>query len=153
MRRVAIERRTRVGAAARRRIREGGPTSTHRQALSVEGYRELSRLKFESQAWRCAWCTLVKPLNLDHAVNRSQGAPDCWGVTLGLCGGPGGCHDRKIEPFASGRRLVTIPVGGVGLIDLLLVAGPSKHDYVILQRKVIGRAPTTEERAILEALR
>jgi len=136
-----------MGAASRRRIQAGGPTSTHRSSLSLAGLDTLRQMKGESQAWRCGWCIEVTPLQLEHAVNRSQGGGDTWDNTWMCCPD---CHRLKDRPFEAGR-LLTIPLGN-GLIDLLWVVGPNKYNYEIVRRKVVGRAPTPEERVILEAL-
>lgn len=136
-----------VGAAARARIQAGGPTSKRRGALSVAGLKTLRELVFARENWRCGWCCSFEALELEHALNRSsRGSGDTWSETWGSCHG---CNQLKLRDFGHGRLLVE-PLGG-GLFSGRFVIG-SKRDYRVLQERVFGRAPTDEERAVLEGL-
>lgn len=131
---------------ARERIRAGGPTSIHRDALSVAGLVVLREMVFARENWRCGWCCSFTELQLEHAVNRSQRGGDLWANCWAVCPTT---HKLKDRPYERGRLL--IEPWGDGRFTGLYVIG-TKAAYRVLQERVFGRLATDEERAILERL-
>lgn len=128
------------------RLRAGGPTSLHRDALSLAGLAVLRELVFARENWRCGWCCSFAPLQLEHAVERSAGGADTWSNTWGVC--PNG-HLLKTASYTTGRLLVE-PLGD-GRFHIEFVRGTKRVHHVVFER-VIGRAPTAEEQTVLDQL-
>lgn len=116
-------RRRRVGARAQARIRQGGPTSVHRPALSRAAYQALRAHVFARQGHRCFVCRRARRLDLHHVVKRSLGGADHPDNTVGLCRD---CHAATDRPFAA-ERLVIVASGGERF-DYRFVRKPSKWE-------------------------
>lgn len=145
---------TRLGAAARRRILAGGPTSRHRDALSREGYERLRSMIVDGRAGlRCENCRLADITGeLEHAIPRSKGGADSWKTCWCPCPS---CRNAKIAVFSSGRLLVD-PFGD-GRFRFRLVVARSKADfsrgnYELLYDRIGGRVATKDERDMLSTL-
>lgn len=104
-----IRRRRRVGERARARIRAGGPSSVHRQALPRALWRALVARCTKREGGRCWWCGLPPTgargprLDPHHVVKRSLGGPDTDGNVVMLCRP---CHDATDAPYSSGKLVI-----------------------------------------------
>ena len=76
MRRRSLRARVGVGAAARRRIRDGGPRATGRPAVTLEEWAAIRRVVFRRARWRCQACGRWGALEVHHVVKRAQGGSD-----------------------------------------------------------------------------
>jgi hypothetical protein len=74
MLRRSLRTRGRVGAAARRRIQQGGPRATGRPAASLEEWAVIRRIVFRRARWRCQACGRGGAVEVHHVVKRAQGA-------------------------------------------------------------------------------
>ena len=118
-------RRVRVGRRAQARIRAGGPTSTHRPALSRAAWQALRAYVFAREGWRCFVCRRKRPLDPHHLVKRSQGGSDSVSNVVSLCRP---CHLATDRPMERGRLVVT------ALVD-------EKFSYrIITKRSGIGHS-------------
>lgn len=108
----AARAKVRVGAAARRRIRAGGPLAKGRPAASAKEWDAIKRQVFGRDDWRCRFCRSVGEITIHHCTKRSQGGSDFdLDQLVTLCGGyPGSCHDRTDWEWERGR-LVIRPLG------------------------------------------
>ena len=109
MLRRPLRARVRVGAAARLRIRDGGPRATGRPAATLEEWAAIRRVVFRRARWRCQACGRWGALEVHHVVKRSQGGSDFdLDRLVALCPP---CHAQTDAPYARGRLVVT-PLGG-----------------------------------------
>src|SRR5713101_3060008 len=108
MLRRSLRARVRVGAAARRRIRDGGPRATGRPAATHEEWATIRRVVFRRARWRCQACGRWGALEVHHVVKRAQGGSDfdLDGLVV-LCPT---CHAQTDALYARGR-LVISPLG------------------------------------------
>jgi 5-methylcytosine-specific restriction endonuclease McrA len=98
----------RVGAAARRRIRDGGPRATGRLAATLEEWAAIRRLVFRRARWRCQACGRWGALEVHHVVKRAQGGSDFdLDHLVALCPP---CHAQTDASYARGRLVIT-PLG------------------------------------------
>src|SRR5216684_3304188 len=108
MLRRSLRTRVPVGAAARRRIQDGGPRATGRHAASVEEWAVIRRLVFRRARWRCQACGRGGALEVHHVVKRAQGGSDFdVDLLVALCPP---CHAQTDAPYARGRLVIT-PLG------------------------------------------
>ena len=122
MRRRSLRASGRVGAAARRRIQDGGPRATGRPAASLEEWAAIRRLVFRRARWRCQACGRGGALEVHHVVKRAQGGSDFdLDRLVALCPP---CHARTDAPYARGR-LVIIPLGA-GHFAIEVIRGADK---------------------------
>src|SRR5262245_24871251 len=110
-----MNRRRRVGAAAQRRIRAGGPRALGRPAASTTEWAAIRAFVLQRAAWRCQACGLRTRLDVHHVVKRAQGGSDFDPDNLvALCRV---CHDQTDAPFMKGRLVVMAMGGGVFSFD------------------------------------
>ena len=95
--------RRRVGAKARARIRAGGPTSTHRKALSRAAYADIRAYVLLREGHRCLACRKAGRLEVHHVIKRSQGGADTPDGLVALCPA---CHRRTDAPYDRGRLMI-----------------------------------------------
>ena len=113
-------RRGRMGQAARRRIRDGGPRAKGRQAASRTQWTAICEYVKARAGWRCQACSLRTRLDVHHVVKRAQGGPDLDPDNLvALCRA---CHDQTDAPFIKGRLIVLAMGGGVFSFDRIYAA-------------------------------
>jgi len=118
----SLRARVRVGAAARRRIQDGGPRATGRLAATIEEWAAIRRLIFRRAHWRCQACGRWGALEVHHVVKRAQGGSDFdLDRLVALCPP---CHTQTDAPYARGR-LVISPLGG-GRFTCAIARGPDK---------------------------
>jgi len=111
-----------VGAAARRRMQDGGPRATGRPAASVEEWAAIRRVVFRRASWRCQACGRWGALEVHHIVKRAQGGSDFdLGRLVALCPP---CHAQTDAPHASGRLVIT-PLGD-GRFTVAIARGRDK---------------------------
>ncbi len=104
----SLRARVRVGAAARRRIQDGGPRATGRPAATFEEWAAIRQLVFRRARWRCQGCSRWGALEVHHVVKRAQGGSDFdLDRLVALCPP---CHAQTDAPYARGR-LVISPLG------------------------------------------
>ena len=109
MLRRSLRARVRVGAAARRRIQDGGPRATGRPAASLEEWAVIRRVVFRRARWRCQACGRGGGLEVHHVVKRAQGGSDFdLDRLVALCSP---CHAQTDAPYARCRLVIT-PLGG-----------------------------------------
>lgn len=141
-----IRRRVRVGARAARRIRAGGPTSVHRQALESSAWRALVAYCRARERGRCFHCRDPRCLPLDphHVVKRSAGGDDSVDniVTLGRP-----CHDWTDAPYSGRRGRLVIRALGRERFVAAVVQAPSKWAGIEKAQELLAMA----ERALVEA--
>lgn len=109
MKRSPLRRgKTRVGAAARRRVRAGGVLAKGRQSLTLALWRDLVAQAIRLDRGRCAnpRCRKKSRLEPHHVIKRSAGGPDAIHNVLSLCHA---CHRRTDLPL--GERLVVFSLG------------------------------------------
>jgi HNH endonuclease len=144
-------RGVRVGAAARRRIRDGGPIAKGRPALSRAGYEQLRTMLVHGRAnQRCERCGSPKITGeLEHCVDRGDGGADSWENCWVPCPA---CRDQKVAPFRDGRLMVE-GVGG-GRFKFQTWMGDDKRSaYALGEPTYGGRWATPEEAEVLATLR
>ena len=122
MRRRSLRTRVPVGAAARRRIQDGGPRATGRPAASLEEWAVIRRLVFRRTRWRCQACGRGGALEIHHVVKRAQGGSDFDRDRLVALCPP--CHAQTDAPYARGRLVVT-PLGA-GRFTIEVTRGANK---------------------------
>lgn len=148
-----MQRRVRIGAASRRRIREGGALAKGRRSLSREGYQTLRQMIITGRAENRDEATLERlpfdVLTLDHVILRSATGADSWD----------NCYAASIstqrwrqEAYSGPRGRLLAEGHGDGTFTLRIARG-SKQEPVFERTWTIGRPPTDEERERLEALR
>src|SRR5436309_1467465 len=99
-----IRRRVRIGVAARRWIRAGGPRAGGRPAASVAEWAAIRAAVLARAGWVCEACGVRGRLDVHHVQKRSQGGSDFdQDQLVGLCRG---CHEQTDAAFDRGR-LVT----------------------------------------------
>lgn len=98
-----------VGAAARRRIKAGGPLAKGRPSLPLAGWNALKASVFHRAGWRCENCKRRTRLAAHHIVKRSQGGEDTAENLAALCSI---CHDRTDRPHGKGRLTILRCVDG-----------------------------------------
>ncbi len=108
MLRRTLRSRARVGAAARRRIQDGGPRATGRPAATLEEWAAIRRVVFRRARWRCQACGRWGALEVHHVVKRAQGGSDFDLDRLVAFCPP--CHAQTDAPYARGRLVIT-PLG------------------------------------------
>src|SRR6266478_4114358 len=122
MRRRSLGTTGRVGAAARRRIKNGGPRATGRPAASLEEWAVTRRLVFRRARWRCQACGRWGTLEVHHVLKRAQGGSDFdLDRLVALCPP---CHAQTDAPYARGRLVIT-PLGQ-GQFTFTVVRGADK---------------------------
>ena len=122
MRRRSLGTTGRVGAAARRRIKNGGPRATGRPAASLEEWAVTRRLVFRRARWRCQACGRWGGLEVHHVIKRSQGGSDFdLDRLVALCPP---CHAQTDAPYARGRLVIT--ARGQGRFTCEIIRGPDK---------------------------
>ena len=120
MPRRSLRTRVRIGAAARRRIQDGGPRATGRPAASLEAWAAIRRMVLRRARWRCQACGRGGALEVHHVIKRSQGGSDfALDDLVALCPG---CHARTDAPYPVGRLVIT-PLGhGRFTVDVIRAA-------------------------------
>ena len=98
-----MNRNVRLGTAARRRIKAGGPISKGRPSLPLAEWDALKAHVFKRAGWRCAYCKRRRSLDPNHLVKRSRGGTDTVENIVPLCRS---CHDRTDWPYSRGRLIV-----------------------------------------------
>jgi len=122
MLRRSLRARVRVGAAARRRIQDGGPRATGRPAATLEEWAVICRMVFRRARWRCQACGRWGALEVHHVVKRAQGGSDFdLDRLVALCPP---CHAQTDAPYARGR-LVISPLGE-GYFTFEVIQGADK---------------------------
>lgn len=118
-----LSSRIRVGRAARRRIRAGGPLAVGRPSASLEAWKEIRAEILARARWRCQACRLpTYRLEVHHIQKRAQGGSDFdRNRLIALCRP---CHAQTDAAFAQGRLVIT-PLGA-GLFRCAVVQGRSK---------------------------
>jgi HNH endonuclease len=112
-----VIRRVRMGQAARRRIRAGGPRAKGRPAASTKEWTAIGELVKARAGWRCQACGLRTRLDVHHVVKRAQGGSDFeLDRLVALCRL---CHDQTDAPFSKGRLVVKALGGGLFAFDLV----------------------------------
>jgi HNH endonuclease len=102
-------RRVRLGAAARRRIRVGGPRARGRPAATVAEWAQIRAAVLARAGWACEACGVRGRLDVHHVQKRSQGGSDFdLDRLIALCRT---CHGQTDAPFDRGRLLIQ-PLGG-----------------------------------------
>src|SRR3990167_802340 len=107
----SLRRRVPVGAAARRRIKAGGPRSKRKGALSWDAYKEECLAALRRQHNLCLACGVFLPTlqvadaTFHHVVKRratatSPGGSDDRKNLVALCVRP--CHARTEAPYSKG---------------------------------------------------
>src|SRR5258707_14258775 len=122
MLRQSLRTSGRVGAAARRRIRGGGPRATGRPAASFEEWAAIRRVVFRRARWQCQACGRWGALEVHHIIKRAQGGSDFdLDRLVALCPP---CHAQTDAPYARGRLVIT-PLGD-GQFTFTVVRGTDK---------------------------
>ncbi len=112
----------RVGAAARRRIQDGGPRAIGRPAATLEQRATIRRVVFRRAGWRCQACGCGGALEVHHVIKRAQGGSDFdLDRLVALCPL---CHAQTDAPYARGRLVIT-PVGA-GRFTVEVTRGANK---------------------------
>ena len=143
MLRRSLRARVRIGAAARRRIQDGGPRATGRPAATLEEWAAIRRVVFRRARWRCQACGRGGALEVHHVVKRAQGGSDFdLDRLVALCPP---CHARTDAPYARGR-LVVMPSGS-GRFILELWEGTGKETRRVVERWESPWFPSTLEPA------
>jgi len=105
MLRRSLRTSVRVGAAARRRIQDGGPRATGRPAASQEEWTAIRRVVFRRARWRCQACGRGGALEVHHVVKRAQGGSDFdLDRLVALCRP---CHMQTDAPYLRGWLVIT----------------------------------------------
>ncbi len=105
MLRRSLRTRVRVGAAARRRTRDGGPRATGRPAASLEEWAVIRRVVFRRARWRCQACGRWGALEVHHVLKRAQRGSDFdLDRLVALCPP---CHAETDTPYVRGRLVIT----------------------------------------------
>ena len=106
-----IRRRVRIGVAARRWIRAGGPRAGGRPAASVAEWAAIRAAVLARAGWVCEACGVRGRLDVHHVQKRSQGGSDFdQDQLVGLCRG---CHEQTDAAFDRGRLVTSrSAVGG-----------------------------------------
>jgi len=105
MLRRSLRMSVRVGTAARRRIRSGGPRATGRAAASLEEWAAIRGVVVRRARWRCQACGRGGALEVHHVVKRAQGGSDFdLDRLVALCPP---CHARTDAPYVRGRLVIT----------------------------------------------
>jgi 5-methylcytosine-specific restriction endonuclease McrA len=100
-----LRTRVRVGQAARRRIRAGGPLGLGRPSADVEAWREIRAQVLARAEWCCQACRVRTRLEVHHVVKRAQGGSDFdLDRLVALCPA---CHAQTDAPYVRGRLVVT----------------------------------------------
>ena len=114
-----------VGAAARRRIAEGGPLAKHRPALSLDAWENLKRHLAAASDGACERCRRrTGRFDPEHAVERSKGGADTLDNVWHACAT---CHALKSNPYTYGRLLVT-PLGDQRFDFRTVIGTKQKHE-------------------------
>ena len=143
MLRRSLRARVRIGAAARRRIQDGGPRATGRPAATLEEWAAIRRVVFRRARWRCQACGRGGALEVHHVVKRAQGGSDFdLDRLVALCPP---CHAQTDAPYARGR-LVVMPSGS-GRFILELWEGTGKETRQVVERWESPWFPSTMEPA------
>jgi len=143
MLRRSLRARVRIGAAARRRIQDGGPRATGRPAATLEEWAAIRRVVFRRARWRCQACGRGGALEVHHVVKRAQGGSDFdLDRLVALCPP---CHAQTDAPYARGR-LVVMPSGS-GRFILELWEGTGKETCQVVERWESPWFPSTMEPA------
>ena len=122
MLRRSLRTSVRVGAAARRRIRRGGPRATGRPAATLEEWAAIRRVVFRRARWRCQACGRGGALEVHHVVKRAQGGSDFdLDRPVALCRP---CHRQTDAPYLRGRLVITLL--GQGRFTFEVVRGTDK---------------------------
>ena len=150
MLRRSLRTRVRVGAAARRRIQDGGPRATGRPAASLEEWAVIRRVVFRRARWRCQACGRGGALEVPHVVKRARG--------LGLRPRPGGgalsgppCHAQTDAPYVRGRLVIT-PFGG-GRFTVEVIRGADKWGDGLFAYRAVEEAAAALETIVADYAR
>jgi hypothetical protein len=116
MLRRSFRTRVPVGAAARRRIQDGGPRATGRPAASLEEWAAIRRVVLRRSRWRCQACGRGGALEVHHVVKRAQGGSDFELDRLAaLCPR---CHAQTDASYVRGRLVISSLGGGRFTIEV-----------------------------------
>jgi 5-methylcytosine-specific restriction endonuclease McrA len=123
MRRSSVLRtRVRVGQAARRRIRAGGPLALGRPSADVKAWREIRAKVLARAQWRCQACRVQTRLEVHHVVKCAQGGTDFdLDRLVALCRP---CHAQTDAPYVRGRLVITPE--GQGRFTFTVLRGTDK---------------------------
>jgi 5-methylcytosine-specific restriction endonuclease McrA len=117
-----LRTRVRVGQAARRRIRAGGPLAIGRPSATLEAWHEIRAQVLARAQWRCQACRVRTRLEVHHVVKRAQGGSDFdLDRLVALCPA---CHAQTDAPYGRGRLVIT-PLGQ-GQFTFTVVRGADK---------------------------
>jgi hypothetical protein len=115
MLRGALRTSVRVGAAARRRIQDGGPRATGRPAASLEEWTAIRRVVFRRSVAAGA------PSRFTTSSSAPRGARTSISTLVALCPS---YHAQTDTPYAHGRLIIT-PLGN-GRFTVAITQGADK---------------------------
>ncbi len=119
MRRGSMKGRRPMGAAARRRLRRGGPRATGRAAATLAEWAGIRETVFARAHWSCQACGGRGRLDVHHVTKRAQGGSDFdFDQLVTLCRP---CHEWTDAAYVRGRLVVT--PRGAGRFAFALVCG------------------------------
>lgn len=119
--------RVRIGAAARRRIADGGPLSTHRPAVSLQAWENLKQQLLSASDGACERCgARGQRLDPEHAIERSKGGADTPDNIWIACATD---HALKSNPYKYGRLLV-VPLGDQRFDFKTVIGTKQRHDII-----------------------
>lgn len=131
LRRTPMARgKTRVGAAAKRRIRAGGPLSKGRASLGLTAWRVLVEKLTERAEGRCEnpVCRRRGSLDPHHVIKRSQGGADHEGNLVMICRT---CHRATDLPHGEGRLRILRLYATHSQTGFMFLKDLESHDRVL----------------------
>lgn len=99
-----MRRYSRVGTAARARIRQGGVVAKGRRAATLDEWQDLKMQVFRRAGGRCEACRHRRAQDIHHVIKRSQGGDDNPEANLIALCRP--CHRRTDFAYAAGRLVI-----------------------------------------------
>lgn len=104
-----MKRTGRVGAAARRRVRNGGVLAKGRDAETRAGWLAVKAAVLARSGGVCEYHRTHLGQDYHHVVKRSHGGADVFTNVVFLCRA---AHDRTDAAYALGRLVITPHDGG-----------------------------------------